>query len=159
MMPSNRLLRADTYALGQPLCKLFNDCIKQGKFPAVWKHANIKPVPKSNHATKVKDYRPVALTSIIAKIFERLLLRLVKPGLNDNYQFAYQSRRSTEDAVAYLIDIVSAHLDAKAKNYARCLFIDFTSAFNTLDPGILINSLVDAQAKLSFSPHLQYSLE
>ena len=102
-------------------------------------------VPKSNHATKVKDYRPVALTSIIAKIFERLLLRLVKPGLNDNYQFAYQSRRSTEDAVAYLIDIVSAYLDAKAKSYARCLFIDFTSAFNTLDPGILINSLVDAQ--------------
>ena len=29
--------------------------------------------------------------------------------------------------------------------YARCLFIDFTSGFNTLDPGILINSLVDAQ--------------
>ena len=99
MMPSNRLLRADTYALGQPLCKLFNDRIKQGKFPAVWKHANIKPVPKSNHATKVKDYRPVVQTSIIAKTFELLLLRLVKVGLHDNNQFAYQSRRSAEDAL------------------------------------------------------------
>ena len=140
-----RLLKVGAYALGQPLCKLFNHIIAQGQFPSVWKLSNIKPIPKSNSAVEVKDYRPVALTSIVAKTFERLLLRFVKSGLCDKHQFAYQSQRSTEDAVAYLIDIVSAHLDADAKNYVRSLFIDFTSAFNTIDPRILIDGLVGAQ--------------
>ena len=44
--------------------------------------------------------------------------------------------------------LISAYLDANAKNYAH--FIDFTSTFNTLDPGILISDLVDAQ----LNPHV-----
>ena len=137
------------YALGPPLCSLFNTIIKQGEFPSVWKVSNIKPVLKSNSATEINDYRPVVLTSIISKTLERLLFKFVKPGLQDYFKFAYQSERATEDAVAHLIDILYARLDTNAKNYARCLFIDFTSAFNTLDPGILISDLVDRQ----LNPH------
>ena len=57
------------------MCALLNTILKQGKFPSVWKVSNIEPIPKSNPATEVKDYRPVELTFIIARTFERLLLK------------------------------------------------------------------------------------
>ena len=56
-----------------------------------------------------------------------------------------QSNKSTEDALAYLLDTVTFHLDKHAKNFARCLFIDFTSALNTVSPTILTHQIVDIE--------------
>ena len=53
-----------------------------------------------------------------------------------------QSNKSTEDVLAYLLDTVTFHLDKHAKNFARCLFIDFT---NTIGPTILTHQLVDME--------------
>ena len=103
--------------------------------------SHITPIPKKAGADEAKEFRPIALTSTISKLFERLLLKFLKPHLTDSTQFAYQQNRSTEDAVAYLLDIVSQHLDDNAKNHARCLLIDYSSAFNTISPTTLINKL------------------
>ena len=54
----------------------------------------------------------------------------VKPLL-DPLQFAYSERRGTEDAINYISHLVSSHLE-DIQAYARLLFIDFSSAFNTL---------------------------
>lgn len=58
----------------------------------------------------------------------------------DNLQFAYLANRSTEDALNTLIHEITQHLD-RGSNYARCLFIDYSSAFNTMQPHILIDRL------------------
>jgi hypothetical protein len=58
----------------------------------------------------------------------------------DNLQFAYLANRSTEDAINVLMNSVTKHLDGD-KTYARCLFIDYSSAFNTIQPHILLNRL------------------
>lgn len=138
-----KVLKIAAYALGAPLCDLFNDCLKQGVFPQVWKNATIKPIPKSNTASIAKDYRPVALTSVVAKTFERVTKPMIAACLTDDTQFAYRERRSTEDALAVLLDIVSKHLDTNSKNYVRGLFVDFTSAFNTISPTLLIEQLMN----------------
>ena len=105
-----RLLKLTAGVLGEPLCNLFNNCIDQGVYPDIWKSSTIIPIPKLAGASEAKDFRPVALTSTISKTFERLLLRFVTPCLTDNMQFAYRPGRSTEDAVAHLLDVVTAHL-------------------------------------------------
>ena len=110
----------------------------EGMYPDVWKKAVIKPIPKSNTASVAKDYRPIALTAVLSKTFERAPKPLLTKCLTDDSQFAYREHRSTEDALTFLIDTVSAHLDANSKNYARCLFVDFSSAFNTISPTLLI---------------------
>ena len=48
--------------------------------------------------------------------------------------------------VAYLVHIISKHLD-KPKTYARALFLDFSSAFNTIQADILVAKMV--QQKLN----------
>ena len=58
----------------------------------------------------------------------------------DPYQFAYRSRRGTDDAVACLLHKLLEHLET-AGNYARVLFINFSSAFNTMQRHVMIDQL------------------
>lgn len=58
----------------------------------------------------------------------------------DPLQFAYKAKRSTGDACILLQQLLVDHLD-KPKRYARVLFIDYSSAFNTICPSLLINRL------------------
>ena len=120
----NKLLKTAAHSLSEPLCDLFNNCASQGVFPVVWKSSTIIPIPKNAGANEAKEFRPIALTSTTCKLLERLLLKFLKPYMTDTTQFAYQQHRSTEDALAHLLDIVTHHLDINAKNHARCLFID-----------------------------------
>ena len=123
-------------------CHIFNRCITD-KIPSLWKSAIIVPVPKNNNPKVLNDYRPVSLTSVPFKCLERLVLGQLKSGIDhqlDPQQFAYRAGRSTEDAILSLTNSVYEHLDTK-DSYARTLFIDFSSAFNTIKPTILIDKL------------------
>ena len=85
----------------------------------------------------------------VANIFSQLS-ESVQDNL-DPFQFAYRQQRSTEDAVATLMHLVSKHLDAlKIKPYARVPFIDFSSAFNTIQPDILLSKMIH----MGMNPHL-----
>ncbi len=93
----------------------------------------------------MNDFRPVALTSVIMKCFEKV----VKTYINDNVsvntdplQFAYRSNRSVDDAVSLALHTVLKHLECK-NTYVRMLFIDYSSAFNTIVPSKLVPKLID----------------
>ncbi len=58
------------------------------------------------------------------------------PNILDPLQFAYRPNRSTDDAVSSTLHLALTHLENK-DSYVRMLFIDFSSAFNT----IIINKL------------------
>ena len=60
--------------------------------------------------------------------------------VQDPFQFAYRSGRSVEDAILLLLNNLYEHLD-KPKCIVRTLFLDFSSAFNTIKPIILIDRL------------------
>ncbi|KAI4903633.1 hypothetical protein NFI96_009461, partial [Prochilodus magdalenae] len=113
--------------------------------PTIFKTATIVPVPKHPTASAPNDFRPVALTPIISKCFERLVLSHLKsclPATLDPHQFAYRSNRSTEDAISTALHTALTHLDCQ-NSYVRMLFIDFSAAFNTVIPSKLISKLDD----------------
>ncbi|KAI3361638.1 hypothetical protein L3Q82_001998 [Scortum barcoo] len=95
---------------------------------------------KESAVTCLNDYRPVTLTPVIMKCFERIILKHIKDiipaGLN-HYQFTY---RSTEDAVFTALHTALTHLQLP-NIYVRMLFVDFSSAFNTVIPDKLILKL------------------
>ena len=51
----------------------------------------------------------------------------------------------TEDVLAYLLNTVAFHLDRHVKNFARCFFISFTCAFNTISLTILTHQLMNME--------------
>ncbi len=74
------------------------------------------------------------------KCFERLVMNKIKTSLPNTLQFAYRPNRSTDDAISSTLHLALTHLENK-DSYVRMLFIDFSSAFNTIIPQQLINKL------------------
>ncbi|KAI4873926.1 hypothetical protein NFI96_030144 [Prochilodus magdalenae] len=130
-----RVLKACAEQLAGVFTDIFNLSLAQAVVPTIFKTATIVPVPKYSTASTLNDFRPVALTPIISKCFERLVSCL--PAALD---FAYRRNRSTEDAISAALHTVLSHLDCQ-NSYVRMLFIDFSSAFNTVIPSKLIYKL------------------
>ena len=53
-----------------PLKIIFEQSLKERKFPELWKKANIIPAHKKEDKNLIKNYRPVSLLPIFSKIYE-----------------------------------------------------------------------------------------
>uniref|UniRef100_A0A8C7YZR7 Reverse transcriptase domain-containing protein n=1 Tax=Oryzias sinensis TaxID=183150 RepID=A0A8C7YZR7_9TELE len=123
--------------------KIFNRSLHQSIVPPCLKSSTIVPLPKTSTITGLKDYRPVALTPIITKCFEKLVRNHITsclPSTLDSYQFAYRANRSTEDAITTTLHTALSHLEQPG-SCVRLLFVDFSSAFNTILPHRLVSKL------------------
>ena len=79
------------------------------------------------------------------KCFERIVLRNLLSQTQQFFyphQFAYKQNISTNDATLTLLNNAYTHLD-KSGSYVRILFIDFSSAFNTIQPHLMAPKLLD----------------
>ncbi|KAI3358110.1 hypothetical protein L3Q82_002980 [Scortum barcoo] len=75
---------------------IFNLSLQLATVPVSLKTSIIVPVPKKSAVTCLNDYRPVALTPVIMKCFERIVLKHIKniiPAGLDQYQFTYRENR------------------------------------------------------------------
>lgn len=141
-----RLLKTCAEQLGPIFNFIFNMSLRQQIVPSIWKLSTVVPVAKNNNPKTLNDFRPVALTSLIMKQFEKLVKQeLVSKteSLIDPLQFAYREGRGVQDATATLLNLLFKHLEG-SKNHARLLFIDFSSAFNTIQPHVLEEKLTNA---------------
>ncbi|KAI4885370.1 hypothetical protein NFI96_008195 [Prochilodus magdalenae] len=138
-----RVLRECADQLTDVFTDIFNISLSSATVPTCLKATTIIPVPKKSSVSCLNDYRPIALTPIIMKCFERLVLRHIKtllPPSLDPLQFAYRPNHSTDDAISTTLHLALTHLDNR-DTYVRMLFIDFSSAFNTIIPQHLIGKL------------------
>ncbi|KAK3570559.1 hypothetical protein QTP86_022509 [Hemibagrus guttatus] len=111
--------------------------------PACFKTSAIIPVPKKTKITVLNDYRLVAMTPVVMKSFEHLVLSYLKDitdPLLDPLQFAYRANRSVDDAANMALHFILQHLDSPG-SYARVLFVDFSSAFNMIISALLRDKL------------------
>ena len=91
---------------------------------------------KEAKVTYLNDYRPVALTSVTIKCFERLVMAHINtiiPETLDPLQFTYHSDRCRDDTISIALHTALSNLD-KRNTYVRMLFIDYSSVFNTIVP-------------------------
>ncbi len=99
-----KVLKACCNELSPVFTHIFNLSLTQATVPPSLKSAIIIPVPKKPSSNCLADYRPVALTPLIMKCFERLVLKHIKtclPASLDHHQFAYRTNRSTDEAICH----------------------------------------------------------
>ncbi len=136
-MITGRVLRSCADQLAGLFTSIFNESLATSVIPTSFKKSVIIPVPKTVNPLAWNDYRPVALTSIVMKVFERLLKKHICssiPATLDPLQFAYRPNRSTDDAISSGTALLLTHIDSKNGNYVRRLFIDYSSAFKHYSP-------------------------
>lgn len=65
------LFRDFGYYLVPVITDLFNASLLKHTVPLLWKEANIRLVPKEQPFTSCNQLRPISLTNIIMRLFER----------------------------------------------------------------------------------------
>ena len=145
------------------LLDIFNKIWRDKTLPNNWKLAYIIPFLKSGkNPLKAESYRPIALTSCICKIFERIILnRLVwyiskKPYI-DKFQGGYQKGKSPIECIASLTK------DAKdafcRKQYLVCIFFDIEKAYDTCWKYLILNELYNLGLRGNLPQIIQNYLE
>ena len=133
-------------SLSQPLTVIFNRAFENSVVPDCWKIACITPVPKKVDPGAEIKFRPIACTSILLKVLEKLVVQRIRPKLEekaDDMQFAYKSKRSCVDAVATISHSILSSLDSGEKS-VRCCFLDYSNAFGTVRRDTLLLDLRNA---------------
>ena len=55
------------------LSVVFRQLVRLGSFPPCWRHANVTPIAKGPPSSSVTNYRPISITSVLFKVFARLV--------------------------------------------------------------------------------------
>ena len=127
------------------LAKIFRDLMRLGSFPESWRTANITPIPKGSNPSQFPlDYRPISITPIISKIYEKLISRrLYKFADSINFlpatQFGFRKGLGTTDALLLLTHDLQSSLDKRAES--RVVSLDFSSAFDLVNHQALLYKL------------------
>ena len=118
----------------QILLSALNKTWKEEFFPSIWLQSTIIPIPKPNKChTNPTNYRPIALTSVLCKIMERMVnVRLQEylemKNILSQYQCGGRPKRSTIDQLISLESIVRK---AQANNeYLVSIFFDMEKAYD-----------------------------
>ncbi len=120
---------------------IFNQSIKEGKFPNQLKVAYVIPIHKAESKLIPSNYRPISILPVISKIFEqllhsRLIYYLEKFEFFNDHQFGFQKGRSTEQAIVDICSKINNALDQKERPCS--IFLDFAKAFDTVNHDILL---------------------
>uniref|UniRef100_A0A1B6KCY8 Reverse transcriptase domain-containing protein n=1 Tax=Graphocephala atropunctata TaxID=36148 RepID=A0A1B6KCY8_9HEMI len=113
---------------------IFNAVLRLEYYPSQWKVANIVVIPKPGKpAHEVTSYRPISLLPLMSKVFEKLLLKRLKPVLIENdiiphHQFGFRHKHSTLEQVHRIVDIISQCLEAR--KYCSAAYLDVRQAFD-----------------------------
>ena len=122
--------------LAPRLAVVFRRLLRLGSFPVCWRVAIVTPIPKDPLSSSASNYRPISLTPILSKVFDRLVsvclghfmeCRSVLPTT----QFAYNTGLDTCDALLCVAHTFQSALEMGQE--ARIVQIDFSAAFHRVN--------------------------
>ncbi|XP_065092047.1 uncharacterized protein LOC135712888 [Ochlerotatus camptorhynchus] len=121
---------------------LFNKLWTTDSYPASWRESLVIPIPKTSKNTKdTTKFRPIALTSCMSKVFERMVNRRLRTFLEtnnllDHRQHAFRSGFGTSTYFATLGDVLKDAFDQG--HHTEMVSLDISKPFNrTWTPAVL----------------------
>ena len=129
---------------------IFERSTNTGIFPAEWKLARVTPIFKKGSRSDLDNYRPISVTPIVSKIFERIVYDQLYEYLNGNNlltncQSGFRSLHSTLKALLEATNNWSVNIDNGLLN--GVVFIDL-KAFDTIDHEILLRTSSQAMVPI-----------
>ena len=138
------LLKKCSAALAPPLARIWKASFESGEIPAVCKSATITPIHKGKSRAVAKNYRPVALTSHLIKVFEKVarhhIVEFMKEHtLFNNSQHGFRGGRSCLSQLLNHFDKITSELEKG--NGVDVVYLDFAKAFDKLDHSVTLEKL------------------
>ena len=128
--------------ISSPMTKMFNNSKESEQYPKPFKTADVTGLPKTRDKQNKKKYRPVSLTPILSKVFERHISEQVSEYASSflsPYMFGYRKGHSTEQCVMVMIEMWKKALDEQ--QVAGAVLTDLSKAFDCLPHDLLVAKL------------------
>ena len=122
-----------------PLCTIFNNSMKESKFPDSLKISEITPCHKQDATTSKSNYRPVSILPTVSKMFERILNDQAYAYMNKNlspYLCGFREGFSTRYSLIVMLEKWKLALDNKG--IAGALLTDLSKAFDCINHELLL---------------------
>ena len=142
------MLKYGNFVLQPCLVKLFNIILSSGIYPTEWVQGLIFPIYKTGDPLNPSNYRGIAITSCLSKLFNsilnaRLEKYILKNELIRNEQIGFKAGCQTSDHIFKLKTIIDKYLNKSKKVYA--CFIDLRKAFDSVIHSALFLKLLRAK--------------
>ena len=125
------------------LCQLTNAVMASGKLPESFKKGSITPVLKKGKTAKNPNhYRRITITSIVGKVLEKHMIKLMRPVLDpvqSRLQFGFTSGNSPICAALVITELMAEARDNKQQMLIT--FMDTSKAFDVVDHRGMLNAL------------------
>lgn len=129
-------------SLSLPLTIIYNESLRLGIFPSLWKKAFITPIHKKGSKSVIENYRPISKLNIISKIFEKIVYNHIYPVITasiSDRQHGFLRGRSTTTNLACYTDYVLNNMEGGGQ--VDVVYTDFEKAFDRVDHVILLGKL------------------
>ena len=110
--------------------------------PDQWSIINIIPIPKSGDLSLGGNYRGISLSSLVAKVYNKMLLNRIRPRLDPLLrpnQNGFRTGRTTISQILALRRMIEGIKEFNLK--AVITFIDFKKAFDMVHRGMMLKIL------------------
>ena len=116
----NEMLKNGNFVLQPCLVKLFNIILSSGIYPTEWVQGLIFPIYKTGDPLNPSNYRGIAITSCLSKLFNsilnaRLEKYILKNELIRNEQIGFKAGCRTSDHIFKLKTIIDKYLNKSKK--------------------------------------------
>ena len=131
--------------LAEPLSVLFNFINQSGEIPELFKISRVKMLYKKNEKSDMLNYRPLAMSSHLGKLWERVVNCHLMDHLENNKhlsnrQFGFRRNMGTTENLLKLHEHITDKLEAEGCTLEIWSF-DLQKAFDKLDHAKVLNLL------------------
>ena len=139
---NGKILKNCAVSIAYPLSLLFNLSFNTGHIPSEWKLANIVPVHKKGDKSAIENYRPISLTCLIMKIFEKCirneLMNLCQEKIHHSQHGFLPGKSCTTQLLPFVSDIT---LNLNNNDPTDIIYFDFAKAFDSVNHDIILSKL------------------
>ena len=128
-----------------------NLCLIHGHIPTACLDTVLTPIIKSRNGdvNSKNNYRPVAIATVLSKLFERFTLSLVEHHLITSCnQFGFKSGHST-DMCAFLLKQIAGHYN-ECRSPEYTVYLDASKAFDRIRHSTLFVKLINRNMPMCF---------
>ena len=154
----NKLRKEVAVELVTPLTNIINTCLKEQKWPQIYKHERVTPVPKVPKPETLKDLRQISCTSDYNKLLEGFLKEFILQDIGgkiDLSQYGGKKGVGTEHMMVALVDRILNLLDSHPDKSAVILAgIDWANAFARGEPTTTLIKFITMGLRPSLVPLL-----
>ena len=139
-----RVLKECSNTLSLPILSIFQQSVKTGTVPEVWKRGTVTPLYKNGDRHSPKNYRPVTLTSVLCRTLERIIKEktmehVIKNNIMDDAQHGFLPGRSCLSNLLSTLDEITDMMDSGFP--VDEIFLDLQKAFDPVPHQRLIYKL------------------